>query len=105
MLENLALNRVKNVLPLLADAARLSGILPRGFDRAVMNLPFGGVGFLGTALSLCRRGGIIHLYAMESEEGSLVPSLQEKGCEILGERVVHTYSPSEWLAVYDLRVR
>jgi tRNA (guanine37-N1)-methyltransferase len=103
MLENLALNQVKNVLPLLGDAARLPGILPRGFDRVVMNLPFGSVKFLDAALALCRSGGTIHLYAMVGEEGALGPALREKGCEILGERVVHTYSPSEWLTVYDVR--
>jgi tRNA (guanine37-N1)-methyltransferase len=104
MLENLALNRLKNVLPLLADAARLAGILPRGFDRVVMNLPFGAVRFLDGALELCRPGGTIHLYAMVGEEGALTPILTKKKCRILGERVVHTYSPAEWLAVYDLRV-
>jgi tRNA (guanine37-N1)-methyltransferase len=104
MMENISLNRVKNVLPILADAARLAGILPRGFDRVVMNLPFGAVKFLDTALALCRPGGTIHLYAMVGEEGALVPILSEKRCRILGERVVHTYSPSELLAVYDLEV-
>ena len=104
MMENLALNRVKNVLPLLADAARFAGILPPGFDRVVMNLPFGAVKFLDTALALCRPGGTIHLYAMVGEEGALTPILLGKRCRILGERVVHTYSPSEWLAVYDLEV-
>lgn len=104
MMENLTLNRVKNVLPILADAARLAGILPRGFDRVVMNLPFGSVKFLDTALALCRPGGIIHFYAMVGEEAALTPILREKRCRILGERVVHTYSPSEWLAVYDLKV-
>jgi tRNA (guanine37-N1)-methyltransferase len=102
MLENLALNRVGNVLPLLADSARLPRILPRGFDRVVMNLPFGAVEFLDAALLLCRPGGSIHLYAMVGQEAALKPALGGKGCRILGERVVHSYSPSEWLAVYDL---
>jgi tRNA (guanine37-N1)-methyltransferase len=69
-----------------------------------MNLPFGAVKFLDTALALCRPGGTIHLYAMVGEEGALTPILLGKRCRILGERVVHTYSPSEWLAVYDLEV-
>ena len=102
MLENLALNRVEKVLPLLADAARLPRILPRGFDRVVMNLPFGAAGFLDAALALCRPAGTIHLYAMVGEEEALAPVIRGKGCRILGERVVHTYSPSEWLAVYDV---
>ena len=104
MMENISLNRVKNVLPLLADATRLAGVLPRGFDRVVMNLPFGAVKFLDTAIALCRPGGAIHLYAMVGVEGALATIIHEKGCRIVGERVVHTYSPSEWLAVYDLKV-
>lgn len=104
MIENITLNRVKNVLPILADAARLAGVLARGFDRVVMNLPFGAVKFLDTAFALCRPGGTLHLYAMVGEEGALTPILRKNGCRILGERVVHTYSPSEWLAVYDLKV-
>jgi tRNA (guanine37-N1)-methyltransferase len=102
MLANIALNRAGNVLPLLADATRLPGILPPGFDRVVMNLPFGAAGFLDAALALCRPGGALHLYAMVGAEGALTPVIREKGCRILGERVVHTYSPAEWLAVYDL---
>ena len=104
MIENITLNRVKNVLPFLADAARVADVLPRGFDRVVMNLPFGAMEFLDPALALCRPGGTIHLYAMVGKEGALTQILGEKGCRIVGERVVHTYSPSEWLAVYDLMV-
>jgi tRNA (guanine37-N1)-methyltransferase len=102
MLENIALNHAGNVIPLLADAARLPRILPRGFDRVVMNLPFGAMGYLDSALALCRPGGTLHLYTMVGEEGALAPAIREKGCRILGERVVHTYSPGEWLAVYDV---
>ena len=104
MLENILLNHAGNVLPILADASHLPRILPRGFDRAVMNLPFGAAGFLDAALALCRPGGSIHLYAMVDREGALTQTIGDKGCRILGERVVHTYSPSEWLAAYDLRV-
>jgi tRNA (guanine37-N1)-methyltransferase len=102
MIGNIALNRAGNVLPLLADAARLPRILPTGFDRVVMNLPFGAVKFIDAALALSRPGGTIHLYAMVGKEGALDPVVREKGCRLLGERMVHTYSPGEWLAVYDL---
>lgn len=104
MQENITLNKAGNVLPILADAARLPCILPGGFDRVVMNLPFGAAKFLDAALALCRPGGTLHLYAMVGEEGAHAPVIREKGCRVVGERVVHTYSPSEWLAVYDLQV-
>ena len=104
MRENIALNRTGNILPLLADAGRLPSILPRGFHRVVMNMPFGATKFLDAALALCRPGGTIHFYAMVGEEGALGTIIREKGGRILGERVVHTYSPGEWLAVSDVEV-
>ena len=57
MLENLEKNRVKNVLPLLADARHLGRVLPWKFDRVVMNLPLSGTEFLPEAFRLCRPGG------------------------------------------------
>ena len=69
MLENLAKNRVKNVLPMLADAHHLPQILPWKFDRIVMNLPLSGTAFLEDAFRLCQPGGMIHFYSLVSEEG------------------------------------
>ena len=61
MLTNLSRNRVRNVLPLLADARRLARVLPWQFDRIVMNLPLAGTEFLPEAFRLIRPGGIIAL--------------------------------------------
>ena len=69
MLENLAQNRAKNVLPVLADARRLSAVLPWKFDRIVMNLPLAGTEFLPDAFRLCRPGGTIHFYSLVSAGG------------------------------------
>jgi len=49
MLANIAQNRVKNVLPMLADARHLDRIIPWQFDRIVMNLPLSGTEFLAEA--------------------------------------------------------
>ena len=105
MIENLAKNRVKNVLPMLADARHLPGILSSKFDRIVMNLPLSGTEFLAEAFSLCREGGMIHFYVLvsaESEHREIITSL---GGEIANERVVRSYSPEQWHAVYDIRVK
>jgi tRNA (guanine37-N1)-methyltransferase len=104
MLENLARNRVKNVLPVLADARRLSTVLPWKFDRIVMNLPLAGTEFLPDAFRLCKPGGVIHFYSLVSEEGEHTPRIQELGGNVLIEREVRSYSPGQWHAVYDIQV-
>ena len=105
MLENIHTNRTKNVLPVLADARRLSGILPWKFDRIVMNLPLAGTEFLSDAFSLCRHGGTIHFYALVSQEGEHNTHIRELGGQVALERVVRSYSPGQWHAVYDIVVK
>jgi tRNA (guanine37-N1)-methyltransferase len=104
MLENLARNRAKNVLPVLADARRLPDILSWKFDRIVMNLPLAGTEFLPDAFRLCKPGGTIHLYALVSAEGEHNARIEELGGTVLSEREVRSYSPAQWHAVYDVRV-
>lgn len=104
MLENIARNHAKNVLPILADARRLSAILPWKFDRVVMNLPLSGTEFLPDAFHLCRPGGTIHFYSLVSQEGEHTARIQELGGSVLAEREVRSYSPGQWHAVYDILV-
>jgi tRNA (guanine37-N1)-methyltransferase len=104
MLANIAQNRAKNVLPMLADARHLSRILPWQFDRIVMNLPLSGTEFLADAFRLCRPGGIIHFYSLVSADGEHAARIAELGGSVLSERVVRSYSPGQWHAVYDVRV-
>ncbi len=105
MLENINVNRTQNVLPVLADARRLSGILPWKFDRIVMNLPLAGTDFLPEAFSLCRHGGTIHFYALVSQVGEHNAHIRELGGEVALERMVRSYSPGQWHAVYDIVVK
>ena len=104
MLENIAQNRMKNILPVLADARRLADILPWKFDRIVMNLPLAGTAFLPEAFRLCEPGGMIHFYSLVSAKGEHTPYIQELGGIVLSEREVRSYSPGQWHAVYDVRV-
>jgi tRNA (guanine37-N1)-methyltransferase len=104
MLANIAQNRVKNVLPMLADARHLDRIIPWQFDRIVMNLPLSGTEFLAEAFRLCRPGGVIHFYSLVSAEGEHVARISELGGTVVSERVVRSYSPGQWHAVYDVRV-
>jgi len=70
----------------------------------VMNLPLSPASFLDQAFSLVRPGGTIHLYALQSRDGEMLALLDGRGAAEIREHVVHTYSPSQWLAVYDIRV-
>ena len=104
MMENIARNRTKNVLPVLADARNLPRCLPWQFDRIVMNLPLSGTEFLADAFRLCRPGGVIHFYVLVSQEGEHTDTIRALGGEVIGERVVRSYSPAQWHAVYDIHV-
>jgi tRNA (guanine37-N1)-methyltransferase len=103
MLENLEKNRIRNVLPLLADARHLPLILPWEFDRIVMNLPLAGTEFLPEAFRLVRPGGTIHFYSLVSTEGEHLSRIRELDGTVTAERVVRSYSPAQWHAVYDIR--
>jgi len=104
MLQNIAANRTENVLPMLADARHLHGILSWKFDRVVMNLPLAGTEFLPEAFRLCRPGGMIHFYSLVSREGEHTARIVELGGTVLAERVVRSYAPGQWHAVYDVGV-
>ncbi len=105
LVENIALNRTGNVIPVLADAAHLPRLGFRPFDRVVMNLPLAAPEFLPAAAALCRDGGTIHLYALEEREGEYLPMIREVTSGEVVERQVRTYSPGKWHAVYDLVVK
>jgi tRNA (guanine37-N1)-methyltransferase len=105
MLENLARNRVKNILSVLGDAHHLSAIIPWKFDRIIMNLPLSGISFLSDSFRLCKPAGMIHFYSLVSEEGQHIDYINNLGGEIIAERVVRSYSPGQWHVVYDVRVR
>lgn len=104
LVENIALNRATNVIPMLADAAHLPRLGFAPFDRIVMNLPMAAPEFLPAAARLCRDGGTIHLYALQEQEGECLPLIRAvTGGEVV-ERQVRTYSPGKWHAVYDITV-
>jgi tRNA (guanine37-N1)-methyltransferase len=104
MIENCRRNRITNVLPVLADAARLPAIVTRRFDRVVMNLPLSPLPFLQTAFTLCRPGGTIHLYHLQSTGGEALSALAPFPVADVVERRVRSYSPGRWHAAYDIRV-
>jgi tRNA (guanine37-N1)-methyltransferase len=105
MLANLAQNRTKNVLPVLADAHHLPASIPFRFDRIIMNLPMSGIAFLPDAFRLCKPGATIHFYTLVSAEGEHTARITEMGGIVVAERVVRSYSKAQWHAVYDIVVK
>ena len=103
MIRNCNMNRAGRILPVLADSRRFSRILPWKFDRVVMNLPLSGTEFLEDAFHVCRPGGTIHFYSLVSSEGEHTGRIGELGGAVIVERVVRSYSPAQWHAVYDIR--
>jgi len=104
LVHNGALNRRENIIPMLADAGALARIGLAPFDRVIMNLPLAAPQFLEAAAGLCRDGGTIHLYALQEEEGECLPRIRAVTAGSVTERMVRTYSPGKWHAVYDIVV-
>jgi tRNA (guanine37-N1)-methyltransferase len=80
-------------------------VCSREWDRVIMNLPPMAAQFLETAFDLCRDGGWIHFYALQSEQGEFLPLIEAHTAGNIDERVVRSYSPSQHHAVYDIEVR
>ena len=103
MRDNIRLNKKKNIIPMLADALVLNKIFEKhSFDRIIMNLPMTSSEFLKTAFSLCKSGGMIHYYTLQSEEGEMIPVLRQFTKGEIKEKMVRSYSPVSHHAVYDI---
>jgi len=109
LVENIKLNKIKCVSPMLGDARDVAPKLPRP-DRIIMNLPHSAIDFLDVALDIINPNGTIHLY-MILESDSL--EMMEKGIFHLSQskkkklkfgnvREVHTYSPTQNMFCLDL---
>ncbi|NYT14584.1 MAG: class I SAM-dependent methyltransferase family protein [Methanomassiliicoccales archaeon] len=106
MKENIVINKVKGVNPLLGDARELIGSLPPA-DRIIMNLPHSAHEFLEIASMNLNPMGIIHFYTICEREaidgfvGDLVSELKGKGIDLDLMRLeeLKTYSPT--MSVYS----
>jgi tRNA (guanine37-N1)-methyltransferase len=103
MLENITTNRMKTVIPVLGDSRHLADTFSLQFDRIIMNLPKSGEEYLPAAFGLCKPGGTIHFYALVSREKEHNALVRNLGGKIVTERVVRSYSPAQWHAVYDIK--
>ncbi|MBN2421869.1 class I SAM-dependent methyltransferase family protein [Candidatus Woesearchaeota archaeon] len=66
-LENLKLNKINNIELYCEDVKNIIPLLNKKFDRILMPLPKGAEDFLDLALSVSKKGTIIHFYDFEHE--------------------------------------
>lgn len=109
MRENISLNKVTTVTPVLGDARdEVAKLGPA--DRVIMNLPHNARDFLPEAIDALRPGGVIHFYEiMEDSEleerfGRIADAAVRKGrvMKELGRRKVKSYSPTMSFYAFDL---
>jgi len=106
MQQNLRINKITNVVPMVGDACNLPTLLPAlKFDRIIMNLPFAAYAFLEAAAKLAASKCTIHLYALVERDGehnadilSVFPNA------IISEKYIRSYSPTSWHVVYDIEL-
>jgi tRNA (guanine37-N1)-methyltransferase len=109
MEENIALNKVSCVKPILGDAREETASLEKA-DRIIMNLPHSAHEFMPEAIRALKPGGTIHYYEI-AEEDQLedrmdgIRSLAVKEglvMKLLARRKVKSYSPSLNFYAFDL---
>ncbi|MDS0256301.1 50S ribosomal protein L11 methyltransferase [Thermoplasmatales archaeon AK] len=102
---NIQRNRVGRLVSTrLMDSLKVSDLGLR-FHRIVMNLPHDVLGYIDTALSVLKEGGLINLYMIgdTSKVAEVMSLLAHKGLKVVSKRMVHGYSPRE--ALYSLELR
>ncbi len=90
--ENIALNNIKNVIPVLGDAKEEVPLIGH-VDRIIMNLPHNTLEFLPLALQY---GDVIYYYTITSDiQGEIdrMVALDAPPFNICGYRAVKSYSP------------
>lgn len=108
--ENIALNKVSTVNPILGDARVVIKDLEKA-DRIIMNLPHSAREFLLDALDALKPGGVIHFYEimeddeLESRFHALADMAVSKGRVMteLSRRKVKSYSPTMGFYGFDLK--
>jgi Predicted methyltransferase len=111
--ENIDLNKAAGVTALNEDALFLSEKYPKTGDHVIMNLPHNAFDFLDTAVAICKPGGVIHYYAMTSEDDLFDGSIeliktaakkQNRDIEVVEKKAVRSYAPHQYNICLDVRI-
>lgn len=109
MEENIRMNGIGNMVPMIGDSAELVKGLPKA-DRVIMNLPQSADEFLVYALGAAKPGATVHMHKilehgdLRSFEERIVFDMREAGYGISVARVseLKTYSPTMSVYVFDI---
>ncbi len=111
--ENLKLNNVNRVIPILGDARKvIKKRLKRVGDRVIMQLPEKAFEYLDVATLALKSRGTIHYYSFVEEDKialervRVLKRLSELGYkgEIVFERMILSIAPKRYEAVFDINV-
>ncbi|MCL2141944.1 MAG: class I SAM-dependent methyltransferase family protein [Methanimicrococcus sp.] len=111
--KNIVLNKVLNVTALNEDAMVLPDQYAGAGDHIIMNLPQNAAAFLDTAVSLCKKGGIIHYYAIANEDDLFAGSIelireaaekQKRTIDVIEMKNVRSYAPHQYNICLDVRI-
>ncbi|MHB8586375.1 MAG: class I SAM-dependent methyltransferase [Thermoplasmatota archaeon] len=111
--ENVEANRVAGtVAPIEADARAFARDHPATADRVIANLPHGASEFFDDILVLLKRGGVLHYHCIREPDGidehladlERRAAARGRGWELMGQRVVRAYSPTERHFAIDVRL-
>jgi tRNA (guanine37-N1)-methyltransferase len=113
MLDNVKLNKLSNVTPVLGDVKKLVSKYGNFADRIIMPLPKSSLEFLDDAYYAAKRKATIHLYTFTSDEKPF-DAVYKKVLEhskaknykttLIDKRIVRPYSKSEVEVVLDYRI-
>lgn len=109
--ENIGLNKIKNISPVLGDNRKISG-MERKADRVIMGYFPKTDEFLPYALAMLKDKGVIHFHNAYKEDDLWKKPLKEieKACagfsyKILMKKKVKSIAPRTWHVVMDVEVR
>lgn len=111
MKQNIALNKVVNVVPILGDAREKIAGIERA-DRIIMNLPHNARDYVADAIRALKPGGAIHYYEIMEEAaipgrlGELADAAVREGrvMKEVARRKVKSYSPALSFYAFDLQM-
>ncbi len=113
MLENIAINKVENVIPVKGDVSKKVEKFRNWSDRVVMPLPKSARNFFDSVLVTAKNPCIVHYYffgkqenALEKEKLKIREFFEKKGKKVrfLFSRIVRPYSPGIIELVVDFEI-
>ncbi len=98
MLENLALNKIKNVVPILGDVREKYKLIPEPCDLVIMPLPIGSLLFLEEAKAVLKKDGraVIYVGCYEGELEDKLKEIEKAGFEVLDVRREKEIGPRKY---------